>query len=490
MRIARTVVLVLVVLGAAVASAFALADGPSVTVSQPLDITNDFFANNEESLGMDPSGRLLAGAWNDFEFNDGCGFSFSTDGGTSWAPETFVPGMTSFTNDPNVAPLVPSSFAIAGDPSVVWNPKSQKFDVICQAFGTKTGNQIQLRATTFDPALANPGADVNQSYGAAAWRLPATPVTTGTSKGSQKGSNGQLPDHESIAVDTGTGRGHHFGRLYVAWAEFSGSGRSPIDIAFSDDDGAHWTGPIRISDQGHQFDQDAVPVVGPDGAVYVSWINSPNEKSLKNNVAMIAKSTDGGSTWSPDAVVAPFASPVGGLLPTSLYRVFSDVHPAIDQRTGTVVVAFNDQASGASQIWSVHTLAAGDVAHWSAPARVKPTGQEQFFPWLSAAPGGRIDLVFYDRSCDPTGDTLNCVTLASTHDGGATWTTATLLGQGFDGDAFPACLQFVDSPSCDRHFLGDYIAVASTDDKAQALWTGTGANALDVFSARATFATP
>jgi len=29
-------------------------------------------------------------------FNDGCGFSYSTNGGTTWAPESFAP-FTSFT---------------------------------------------------------------------------------------------------------------------------------------------------------------------------------------------------------------------------------------------------------------------------------------------------------------------------------------------------------------------------------------------------------
>jgi hypothetical protein len=48
------------------------------------------------------SDSRLAGAWNDWEFNDGCGFSYSADGGASWAPETFVPGLTQFTNDPAV----------------------------------------------------------------------------------------------------------------------------------------------------------------------------------------------------------------------------------------------------------------------------------------------------------------------------------------------------------------------------------------------------
>ncbi|HZD69847.1 MAG TPA: hypothetical protein VFA45_13350, partial [Actinomycetes bacterium] len=65
------------------ASAVAVtAAAPAATsVSAPLDVTGDQFANNEESLGMSPDGRLLAGSWNDWEFNDGCGFSYSTNGG-------------------------------------------------------------------------------------------------------------------------------------------------------------------------------------------------------------------------------------------------------------------------------------------------------------------------------------------------------------------------------------------------------------------------
>ena len=483
-RPARTIASATVLVLAAAAAAAARAAGGPANVSAPVDVTNDVYANNEESLGMDPTGALLAGAWNDWEYNDGCGFSYSTDGGRHWAPESFVPGLTNFTNSIDVPPLEPSIFAIAGDPSVAWNPRSHRFDVVCQAFGTSSGNQIQLLSTTFDPSVADPNADVNASYGRAAWRLPATAVTAGTSNGSQKGSNGKFPDHEAITVDTGTGPGHHFGRLYVAWAEFSGSGRSPIDAAFSDDDGVSWTGPVVLSDSGHQFDQDAHPSVGPDGTVYVTWINSPNENSLKNNQAMIAKSTDGGRHWSANQVVSPIVSPTAGLLANSSYRVFADVNSAVDQRSGLVVVAYTDEATGPSQVYSVHNLAAGDLSHWSAPQPVKPNGQEEFFPWMSAAPGGRVDLVFYDRSCDPAGDKLDCVTLASTRDSGGTWSSASLLRQGFDGDRYSTCTAFADPQACGRKFLGDYIAVASNDSTPQALWTGNGPRGMDVFSGR------
>src|SRR5947207_9505219 len=84
-----------VALGAVTVSASAPNVGPIVNV------TNSQFAGNEESLGMDSTGNLLAAAWNDWHFNDGCGFSYSTNGGTTSAPESFAP-FTSLTNDPHV----------------------------------------------------------------------------------------------------------------------------------------------------------------------------------------------------------------------------------------------------------------------------------------------------------------------------------------------------------------------------------------------------
>src|SRR5262249_14545973 len=292
-----------------------------------------------------------------------------------------------------------------------WNPKFDTFDVVCQAFNVSPPFPIQLLATTFDPAQANPDAGENQSYGAAAWTKPV-PVATGTSPGTQKGSKGQSPDHESIMVDSSAAPRHHFGRIYVTWAQFNGSGRSPIQAAFSDDNGQHWTGPVTVSDSSHQFDQDARINIGPDGTVYDTWINSPNEKSLKNNQAMVAKSADGGLTRSASTAVAPVVAPTSGLLPNSSYRVFTDVTSAVDQSTGQLVVAYTDQLSGASNVWVTRASAGGSISSFTPPVRVKPSPNEEFFPWMASAPRGRVDLVYYDRSCDPA-NTPNCGTLSS-----------------------------------------------------------------------------
>jgi hypothetical protein len=473
----------LVLLVAVACSALVLVPaGAAATVSSPVHVTDDQFAANEESLGMSPDGQILMGMWNDWHFNDGCGISYSTDGGTTWAPESFAPGFTSFTNDPNVAGT--GIYAVAGDPVDLYNPKSGLFDVICQSFGgLKNKSRVQLLATTFNPAAANP-SDPAASYGLGAWRLPAVPITTGTANGSEKGSNGNFPDHEAGTVDTGSGPGHHFGRVYIAWAQFDGAGGSPILLAYSDNDGASWTGPIHVSDAGHQFDQDATPRVGPDGSVYVSFTNGPNEKSTKSNAAMIAKSTDGGNTFGPSFVAAPMNAPATSL-PNALYRGGTDVTSTVDQRTGNVVVVYNDESSGALNVWSTHTTQPGNLSTFTPAEQVKASGQTQFFPWLQSAPDGRVDLAYYDRSCDPN-DVLVCVTLSSSTDSGATWTSTPVTTTGFDGDMFGACLAFVDPPDCTNFFLGDYIAVASTDAKAQVMWTGNGNHALDAITAAVT----
>src|SRR5262249_23252482 len=120
------------------------------------------------------------------------------------------------------------------------------------------------------------------------------------------------------------------------------------------------------------------------------------------------------------------------------------------------------------------------------PRQVKASPNEEFFPWLSSAPSGRVDLVYYDRSCDPA-DTLNCVTLSSSVDSGATWTTIPLTTTGFDADAFHAFPAFAPPANCGLLALGDYLALEPTNATAQVLYTGNGPSAMDVFSTQARF---
>src|SRR5258708_9354294 len=86
---AVTVVSALALLGLPQAAA-----AGTVSVTRPVNVTHDLFADNEESLGMDGTGTLLAGAWNDFVFNDASGFAFSCYAAMSRPPHPIVPRTT------------------------------------------------------------------------------------------------------------------------------------------------------------------------------------------------------------------------------------------------------------------------------------------------------------------------------------------------------------------------------------------------------------
>jgi hypothetical protein len=171
--------------------------------------------------------------------------------------------------------------------------------------------------------------------------------------------------------------------------------------------------------------------------------------------------TEPSTSRNQSYVAAPIPAPASGL-PNALYRGGTDVTSTVDQITGKVVVVYNDKSSGALNMWATHTATAGDLSTFTPAQRVKPSGQTQFFPWLQSGPNGRVDLAYYDRSCDPN-DVLDCVTLSSSTNSGASWSHVAVTAQGFDGDTFGACLAFVDPPDCTTFFLGDYIAVGSNE---------------------------
>src|SRR5258708_24689405 len=79
----------------------------SPTVTSVVNVTNDTTAQNETPLAVNPRNaqNLITGnnAWN---YNDGCGVNASFNGGKTWTktlPNGFLPGITRFTNHPDVA---------------------------------------------------------------------------------------------------------------------------------------------------------------------------------------------------------------------------------------------------------------------------------------------------------------------------------------------------------------------------------------------------
>lgn len=413
--------------------------GPSV--ANMVNISSEELTDNEVSLAVNPANpnHLIAG-WNDWDLGKGVGYSYSFDGGKTWAPRSFLPYITNRDNDGLPAD---GPFQVAGDPFFVFGPDGTAYAVV-QAFNVTPAFSSQI--------LVDRSTD-----GGRTWSRPLAVSAAGAEEG------GQFPDRESAAIDLAP-LSPYRGTLYVTWAQFRGQdGNSPISLSYLRPGAAAFSEPTTVSDLPGGFAQNATPVVGPDAAVYVVFI--AYNPQLGRSGAYVSKSSDGGRSFGPSHFVAPFLDPVESGLPNSEYRVVSFPVASYDVVRDRLVVAWNDRVNGVSSVFSA-SCRPDDLDHCTAPQRVTPSSTgEQFFPALSAAPNGRVDLLFYDRSPDP-GNRLNFLTYAFSTDAGATWETVNVTRTPFDGDA--------QTTPGGKHFIGDYIAVASANSAAFLAWTGNG----------------
>jgi len=196
--------------------------------------------------------------------------------------------------------------------------------------------------------------------------------------------------------------------IFVTWTQFdnygssSSSDSSIILFSKSIDYGATWSTPKRISRRAgdcvdsDNTDEGAVPAVGPDGQIYVTWAGPLG--------LMFNKSLDEGSTWV-NANIFINSMPGGWNLTI----------PGIDRANGmpitccdlsqgpyrgNIYINWADQKNGPTDtdIWFVKSTDGGNT--WSDPKRVNddPPGKQQFFTWMAVDNvTGYIYIVFYDR---------------------------------------------------------------------------------------------
>lgn len=241
---------------------------------------------------------------------------------------------------------------------------------------------------------------------------------------------------------------------------------SPITLFYSRDGGETWSRAVAVS--AGKFNQDAIPSVGPDGSVYVTY---DGDTQLANGTTevMIAKSTNGAASFTEHHVVTPMIDPVGRDLVNSDYRVGSYPASSVDGQ-GRVTVVWNDRRSGHSNVYVTRAWGS-DLSSWTDPAALKASNNEQSFPWVSATASGRVDVVYYDRSRDPD-NILNYVTytqLQPTTDLDATITNFGDWSPAFNGNRDGGQLTTACTP-----FIGDYIGLSSDDAHVYLGWTGNG----------------
>src|SRR5919199_5586727 len=307
-------------------------------------------SQNEPTIAVDPhdASVVTAGA------NDYCaaivngdvwaGYYRSSDGGSSWH-DSLVPGYPADSSAAGLASPVHGSCGASGDPSQAFDNAGRLFYAfICFNRGKPVNGGVYVARYTGDGG----------SYDRTVLVKKGTPSALFL-------ASGLFQDKINLAVDQTAGS--HAGNVYVAWSQYTGqAGNNAVLVSRSTDHGLTFSHPVRIAEAALGTASFADIAVGPDGAVYVSFIQYPSTSDPSTGI-WLAKSTDGGASFGPAVLVAsivqfdsgqysgngasdcgdgPFACPTG----FTFSRFFSSSAVAAD-------------ATGVHVVWGARTASGG-----------------------------------------------------------------------------------------------------------------------------------
>jgi hypothetical protein len=232
-------------------------------------------AVDRPAIAIDPATNAIYAVWMNFELPFlTIRFSRSTDQGTSFTAEQQISSSQSVGTAP--VPLVGPSgevYVVWGDlATAVWFDRSLDQGDTWLATDVVVNDEIEKPATPLQGGLRN----------------PASPAA---------------------AVDRSAGPFR--GRIHLAWPD-ARFGDPDVLLAFSDDRGSTWSGPVRVNDDvaNNKADQ-FFPHVAVDGAgrVHVTFLDRRDDPDGLSIALYLATSTDGGQSFGPNVRISDGAFP-------------------------------------------------------------------------------------------------------------------------------------------------------------------------------------
>ncbi len=280
------------------------------------------------------------------------------------------------------------------------------------------------------------------------------------SDGTYMGLNGaKAQDKEWAVVDPSNNN------IYVTWSQFDNYGSSnPGDssvILFSrsTDGGQTWSEAVRICKEGGDcLDSDntvegAVPAVGPNGEIFVSWAGPEG--------LIFTKSMDQGLTWPVDNTFVTAIPDGWDYAIPGIYRANGLPVTCCDLSQGpyrgNIYINWSDQRNGPDDTDIFFIKSSDGGATWSEPLRVNDDdpGHQQFFTWTTIdQSNGDIWIIFYDRR--EYTDKQTDVFVAVSHDGGASFTNLKVSETPFIPIA--------------SAFFGDYTNIWASNGIVRPIW--------------------
>jgi len=396
---------------------------------------SNLYDPNEPSIMINPKNpnQIVAGANNNRFFPDSSfsGYYYSTNGGLNWAE----------------GPIKSNLAGPGGDPCIV---------VDTNGYFYYTQNVFVAQTSALQVVLI-----AKSTNGGANWPLTNIFGQNDTTK----------QDKPWACVDFS--HGVYGNNIYVTWTAFDHYGYPPpgpsdssrIVFSKSTNSGVTWSAPVRLDKLGGDCnDKDntvegAVPCVGPNGEVYVSWAG-PKIRNSQFGI-FFNKSTDEGQTWLANPIYVT-DQPGGwdcGIVGTNRANGFPVTCCDVSNGPyrGTIYINYVDSLSpGDHDVKLIKSTNGG--LNWSSVKRVNndPAGKEQFLTWMTIdQTTGYLYFVFYDRR--NYSNTNTDVYLVRSTDGGQTFGNAKISQTPFAPNS--------------NVFLGDYICISAYNNKIRPVWT-------------------
>lgn len=416
-----------------------------------IDINRSFGSDAEVTIAINPTNPLnilAAGIDEASIFTDHQNLYRSIDGGTTWSLVTIN---------------LPTGFdTSAGDPGLVFDANGRAlFTHMAQPTNNPAGLGMISAVSTDSGQTWTPGI-----------------ITDGTAFDDKV--------FPAVGIDKTDPTRQIF---YATWHRFN------TILASSSLDGINWSPAVQVSQGNRNIDPHIT--VDTNGDVYDVW---QDFGTVGQSQITLAKSTDGGVTWSPDQIIAttqvnPFIDPTSGgryAIPAQPDRGMG-IYMSIDTDrsggplNGRVYVAFVDQSDSDNNSATNHddtdiyVIASADGGNtWTAAnaqrTRVNddfPGQNSQFFPWLSVDQvTGNVGVGWYDCRND-TGVPGPGDSNGVANDEAQYW--AAISDDG--GTTFSANIQLSDGTSNSHSFFdptffnfGDYTGTAFLNGTFYAIW--------------------
>jgi hypothetical protein len=438
-------------------------------------------SQNEPTIAVDPHDTQVVVAGS----NDYCaqivngdvwpGYYRSADGGGSWN-DSLVPGYPADSSVAGIASPVHGSCAAAGDPSQAFDADGRLFYAfIC-----------------FNRSKPINGAVYSARYLSDGSVYDRTVLIKKGSPSAQFSGSGLFQDKINIVADQTSGT--FSGNVYVAWSQYTGkAANNSILLSRSTDHGLTYSSAIRVTPVEHGTGSFTDLAVGPDGAVYLTYLTYPSSSRRTSDVWLL-KSANGGLSFGAPSHVAsitrfdsdqfsggigavdcgdgPFACPSG----FTYSRFFSSSAVTADA-IGVHVAYAAELASGQSKVFVRNSADGVTFSTPAVPVDTVLTGH-QWFPDIASG-AGTITVVFYDSRGDPgyapsvppgntaagvnSGDVVHTFIARSTN--GTSWTETDVTpsqGSNFGWETHG---------SRRIGFWGDYIYVSAVGAAVNVAWT-------------------